>query len=108
MYVLFNYPCRYLIWADWGVEPKIERSLLNGENRTVIINSSKINWPNGLVIDFNTDMLYWCDAGHNNIARVDLNGGNYAVILSDAAHINDPFAITMSHQYLYFTDRSVI
>eukprot|EP00057_Strongylocentrotus_purpuratus_P026506 XP_011680980.1 PREDICTED: low-density lipoprotein receptor-related protein 1 isoform X3 [Strongylocentrotus purpuratus] len=96
----------YLIWADWGVEPKIERSLLNGENRTVIINSSKINWPNGLVIDFNTDMLYWCDAGHNNIARVDLNGGNYKVILSDAAHINDPFAITMSHQYLYFTDRT--
>ena len=49
-----------LYWTDWGV-PSIERALLNGLNRRVLINSS-LGWPNGLTIDHVEGKMYWVDA----------------------------------------------
>ncbi|XP_071495091.1 low-density lipoprotein receptor-related protein 1-like [Diadema antillarum] len=95
----------YLFWADWGVDHKIERSLLNGKERTIIVQED-IKWPNGLVIDFQEDMLYWCDAREDNIGRVDFNGGRREDIFRETSDISDPFAITLSGNYLYFTDRT--
>lgn len=41
----------YLFWSDWNSPSKIERSYLDGSNRSVIV-SSGIGFPTGLTIDF--------------------------------------------------------
>jgi len=41
---------RYLYWTDWGQVPKIERAALDGSERSVIVNSSLLEWPNGMTI----------------------------------------------------------
>jgi len=40
---------RYIYWTDWGNDPKIERSYLDGDARTELI-TSNLQWPNGLTI----------------------------------------------------------
>ena len=68
----------HMYWTDWGQHAKIERSGMDGKNRHVLI-SSNLTWPNGLVIDYSTDLLYWVDAGMHTIEYADLNGNNRKV-----------------------------
>ena len=40
-----------MYWTDWGQEPKIEMSGMDGNNRKVIITQDQgLSWPNGLTI----------------------------------------------------------
>ena len=41
--------------------PSIERALMNGINRRVLVNTS-LGWPNGLTIDSFERKMYWADA----------------------------------------------
>jgi len=38
-----------MYWTDWGIQAKIERASLDGEDRQLLINKDVI-WPNGLTI----------------------------------------------------------
>lgn len=44
---------RFIFWTDWGDVPKIERASMDGnlKSRQIVI-SKKIQWPNGLTIDY--------------------------------------------------------
>jgi Low-density lipoprotein receptor repeat class B len=57
---------RLLFWTDWDPHyPRIERSSMSGDNRTVIINVTAIQgagWPNGLAVDYEINRIYWIDA----------------------------------------------
>lgn len=44
---------RYLFWTDWGSKPRIEKSFMDGSERTVIVNT-KLVWPNGMTLDYPT------------------------------------------------------
>lgn len=39
---------------------------MDGKDKMVII-STKLEWPNGLTIDYTNDKLYWADAHLNYI-----------------------------------------
>jgi len=39
-----------IYWTDWGVNAKIEKASYDGSGRWTII-STKLGWPNGLVVD---------------------------------------------------------
>lgn len=52
---------RYLYWADMGQTAKIERSLLDGTNRTAIVKTG-ISLPRDVTIDIETHDVYWVDA----------------------------------------------
>lgn len=40
-----------MYWTDWGQDPKIERSGMDGNNREVIVKGGDdLQWPNGLTI----------------------------------------------------------
>ena len=41
---------RMLYWTDWGAQPKIEMSDLDGQNRQVIVDT-ELGWPNGIAHD---------------------------------------------------------
>ena len=93
---------RYLFWADWGTPSKIERSRLDGSERVDIVNSD-IVWPNGVTIDYEENILYWCDASRKYIGAVNLDGSGRRTVLQN--QIDAPFAITVYEDYLYWTDR---
>lgn len=96
------HPCKgYLFWTDVGRVPIIARSSLAGSDYKPIVRTD-IKWPNGLTIDFDDDKLYWADAFFDRIERSNLDG-NYRQVLSTALH---PFALTVHHHYIYWTDWS--
>ena len=70
----------YMFWTDWGMKnPKIERSSLDGSQRLDLVNKTLlkgIGWPNGIAIDYSSNLLYWTDAKIKQIFRMNLNGGN--------------------------------
>ena len=68
-----------MYWTDWGDFPKIERAGMDGKHRHVLI-SKNLTWPNGLVIDYKTNLLYWVDAGMHTIEYAELDGSNRKVI----------------------------
>ena len=72
------YPSKGLMfWSDWGNIPKIERAYMDGSARKALISNKTglIYWPNGLTIDYQTDLLYWIDGKLNVVGRMGLNGG---------------------------------
>lgn len=76
-------PDAYMYWSDWGKKPKIERALLDGSQRQVLI-SANLTWPNGLAIDFEKRRLYWADGGTKSIEHSDLNGKNRMVLVGQS------------------------
>jgi len=72
--------CSTVYWSDWGSSPRIERSSMNGENRSVIVSSS-LHWPNGLTLDYAGSRLYWVDARHHVIESANLDGSQRRTVL---------------------------
>lgn len=60
---------RQVYWTDWADRAYIGRAGMDGKDKTVII-STKLEWPNGLTIDYTNDKLYWADAHLNYIEYV--------------------------------------
>ena len=98
--------CRKMYWSDWGSSPKIEKSNMDGTDRTTII-SSGLTWVNSLALDLKKKVLYWCDASLNLIERMDLEENNRVVVLnltSDKYH--HPFGLALYQDTLFWTDWS--
>ena len=45
--------CRCMYWADCGVEPRIERAMLDGSERITLLDT-ELEWPKGLTIGLYT------------------------------------------------------
>ena len=91
---------RLLYWTDWGQNPKIERSFLDGTARSAIV-TTELGWPNGLAIDYDGHRLYWADAQLDRIETADLSGRFRVQLVQGATH---PFGLTQLGGYLYWTD----
>ncbi|XP_077999620.1 pro-epidermal growth factor-like [Glandiceps talaboti] len=89
-------------WTDWGDNAsKIEVSSLDGKKRAVVA-SVNVTWPNGITIDYQENKVLWCDAKHQTIEVINLDGtGRYTLVDSD---IGQPFAITQFKDDVWFTD----
>lgn len=49
---LIVFPKRgFIFWSDWGHNPRIERSLMDGSERKIIVEVN-LGYPTGLAIDF--------------------------------------------------------
>lgn len=95
-----------MYWTDWGASPKIERAGMNGAYRETIIDNSKVEiyWPNGLSIDYHSDMLYWVDARYHLLATCNFNGEMFRTILRDETALMHPFHISVFQDEVYWTD----
>ena len=93
---------RFLFWSDWGSKAKIEQARLDGSNRSVIINSS-LGYPNGIVIDTKSDILYWCDAQLDKIEAYYLIDGK-RIVVADKRQVAHPFGLSLFKNYIYWTD----
>lgn len=83
MFLKFVSRARYLFWTDWGQNPKIERSGMDGIGRKVII-SENLYWPNGLTLDYPNRRLYFTDARLDFIEFCNYDGsGRRKVFAND-------------------------
>jgi len=90
-----------MYWTDWGTIAKIEKASMDGRNRSVIHNTSLV-WPNGLTLDYSTQVLYWADANLDKIESSNVDGSNRRVLVNIVGH--HPFGITLFEDTLYFSD----
>uniref|UniRef100_A0A9J8ABN9 Low density lipoprotein receptor-related protein 2a n=1 Tax=Cyprinus carpio carpio TaxID=630221 RepID=A0A9J8ABN9_CYPCA len=91
----------YVYWTDWGDKAFIGRVGMDGNNKSAII-TTKIEWPNGLTIDYSNDKLYWSDAHLNYIEFSDLDGNHRHTVYDGI--LPHPFAITVFEESVYWTD----
>ncbi|XP_059144487.1 low-density lipoprotein receptor-related protein 4-like [Physella acuta] len=90
-----------MFWTDLGKSARIERSGMDGSERQILL-SNDITWPNGLSLDFETDRLYWVDAGTHTLESCALEGNDRKVVISSG--LQHPFGITIYDQNVYWTD----
>ncbi|CAJ0956712.1 unnamed protein product, partial [Mesorhabditis belari] len=96
----------YLFFSDWSEnadgKAKIERAKLDGSERKTLINR-RIQWPNGLSIDFENDFLYWCDAFYAHIERIRLNGSDREIVVA-SQWVNHPYGLSVYNGFLFWSD----
>ncbi|XP_021928534.1 protein cueball isoform X2 [Zootermopsis nevadensis] len=96
---------RYLYWTNsYHLKPTIERSLLDGTKREVIITKDLFQ-PMGIAVDELEGKIYWSDdqAGiYYNIKRADLDGSNSETIIHGTHH--EPFFLTIHLHNIYWSD----
>ncbi|XP_068676353.1 very low-density lipoprotein receptor-like isoform X2 [Montipora foliosa] len=93
----------FMFWTDWGEHAKIEKCGMNGDPKTrEALITTNIMWPNALTIDYTIDRIWWADAKLHTIESSDLEGRRRQIILRE--DINHPFALTLFHNFMYWTD----
>lgn len=97
---------RWLFWSDWGENPRIERVGMDGENRSVVINT-KIYWPNGLTLDVATKRIYFADSKLDFIDFCYYNGSGRQQVLAGSHYLLHPHSLTLFEDKLYWTDRQL-
>lgn len=93
-----------MFWTDWGESPKIERAGMNGNSKTrkIIVSDNDIFWPNGLTVDYKSELVYWIDGKLLFIKVMDYDGENISTLVSNGFHY--PFALTQFETKLFWTD----
>eukprot|EP00794_Sanderia_malayensis_P017393 gene17393-19134_t len=91
----------YLFYTDWSQPAKIGRADMDGSHHIILINGTRIGWPNGLAIDFNESKIYWADAKTDVIERMNLNGLAREVVLTGLSH---PFGLALFGEFIFFSD----
>lgn len=96
---------RYLFWADYGQNPKIERAFLDCTNRTVLV-SEGIVTPRGLAIDHSNGYIYWVDDSLDMIARIQPDGGDVEIVRYGSRYPT-PYGITVFGNSMIWVDRNL-
>lgn len=96
---------RFLFWADYGQNPKIERAFLDGTNRTVLVTSGIIT-PRGLALDHRNGYIYWVDDSLDMIARVRPDGGETEIVRYGSRYPT-PYGITVFENNIIWVDRNL-
>ena len=90
-----------MFWTDWGSTPKIEKSMLNGTQRVILV-TSNLQWPNGITLDRKSRLIFWVDAGTDRLEAVDYDGNNRTLIYQETSY--HLFGVTFSSPYLFVSE----
>lgn len=113
----------YLFFSDWGSSPRIVRTRLDGSERIDFVSPHSptdngpsgrtgelrlkkdqgIQAPYGLAIDYEENMLYWCDKTLDLIERVNISSGERKVIIS--SNLTDCVSVDVHGDYIYWADQ---
>lgn len=69
----FYFSPRFLFWTDTGIQPKIERSLLDGSKRKVLVWSG-ILYPVSIAVDVHSNTIFFTDSARETVESCDLEG----------------------------------
>ncbi|XP_060571898.1 low-density lipoprotein receptor-related protein 4-like, partial [Ruditapes philippinarum] len=91
---------RKLYWTDWGLNAKIETAYYDGTNRKTIVNTN-LKWPNGIALDHEAEIIYWCDGGTGNIEKSYIDGTNRQIVhRAPGSHF---FGLALYGDILFYT-----
>ncbi|KAG7254532.1 hypothetical protein CRUP_003859, partial [Coryphaenoides rupestris] len=96
---------RLLFWTDGGQNPKIERALLDGTNRSVLASGS-LGSPRGLTVDYASDFLYWTDDALDAISRMATDGTQRQIVRY-GSRLPGPMGLAVFGNYLLWVDRKL-
>lgn len=95
---------RLMFWTDWGSNPGIYRSRMDGSSMVPIV-TRNIRWPNGIALDTTSMLLYWVDAWHDHLETSDINGlFRRTFIANNLQNLHHSFGVGVQGGYLYWTD----
>lgn len=95
----------YMFWTDWSAEnPSINRANLDGTNNMTLCGKDKVEWPNGITVDYMANRIYWVDARKDYIGSSDLHGDGFQRVVHDADVVSHPFAVAVFKSVLYWDD----
>ena len=90
-----------MFWTDWGLNPRIEKATLNGNQRISIV-TSDLYRPNGIELDRGNQKIFWADTGVDRVESVDYDGSNRRLLFQlIGLH---PCGVALIPPFLYFTD----
>lgn len=78
---------------------------MDGFDRKVLI-SERLQYPNGLAIDYSSDRLYFADSGFKSIESVKFDGSARKTIIDEG--LMHPFGIDIYDQKVYWTDMKTL
>ncbi|ERL95566.1 sortilin-related receptor [Dendroctonus ponderosae] len=98
-------PAGYLFWTDWSTEdPCIKRANLDGSNVTLLFDKEKVEWPNGITVDYVSNRIYWVDARKDYIGSSDLQGGGMVYVVESTDIVPHPFGVAVFKNDIYWDD----
>lgn len=100
-----------MYWTDgfyWSYESKIERSDMDGGNRTMAIHSGSGFYPYGLALDVTQNWLYWVDRYNDKLEVYEFPSKKRRQIISAHSHhfLSYPFGLALYENHLYWTDHN--
>ncbi|XP_023026610.2 sortilin-related receptor [Leptinotarsa decemlineata] len=95
----------YMFWTDWSAEnPSINRANLDGSKSKTLFGRDKVEWPNGITIDYIANRIYWVDAKKDYIGSSDLHGDGFVKVVAENKFVFHPFAIAVFKNDMYWDD----
>ncbi|XP_014481783.1 PREDICTED: low-density lipoprotein receptor-related protein 2 [Dinoponera quadriceps] len=93
-----------LLWADAGIQPKIEIAWMDGDRRKMLV-TERIASPSALTIDYAMEhTLYWSDSKLDTIEAISLAGNNRRIVLRGRS-LKNPVALDVFENNLYWTTK---
>uniref|UniRef100_A0A672KCK1 Low-density lipoprotein receptor-like n=1 Tax=Sinocyclocheilus grahami TaxID=75366 RepID=A0A672KCK1_SINGR len=93
----------FMFWTDWGEPARIEKSGLNGADRTPLV-TDDIAWPNGITLDVLNGRLYWVDSKLHTLSSIGVNGDGRHTLIYDEQKLWHPLALTVFEEKVFWTD----
>ena len=92
-----------LYWTEWGSRTvsRIKKASMDGSYMTVL-HDTNIERAYSLVIDINSQELYWADYRLDIIEVSNVNGTNRRILINSG--ISQPFSLSMLGSMLYLSD----
>ena len=96
----------YIFWTDWGSEPHIGRSDMNGKN-AIKIPLKFGAWPNAIALNHESGELFCIDSSHKDIYKLNYDGSNKKVITIPSSDHSRPFDLDyiVEQNLLVWTDQ---
>lgn len=97
---------RHLYYSDWGENPRIVRTDLDGSNSIVIVNSTYVSNPNGLTLHnhhlFILDSNYNHRVNHAFLASFNMATQQWQEV--EGATLSIPFGLAAQEGTVFYTD----
>ncbi|XP_060587389.1 sortilin-related receptor-like, partial [Ruditapes philippinarum] len=90
-----------IYWSDWGNEPRIETSTMDGGNRSIIVSFEPDSWPSAIALDVKSMNLFWAEAHYHVIGQINIDTGVKKTLYSD--NLGYYNGITLVGDKLYIT-----
>ncbi|TMS19458.1 Low-density lipoprotein receptor-related protein 1 [Larimichthys crocea] len=84
-------------------EAKLKRAWMDGSNRSVLLTSKTVLWPNGLSLDIPQGILYWVDAYYDRIEMVYVNSSERKTVY-EGQELNHAFGLCHYKHFLFWNE----